>query len=831
MTVVDSDPGKAGRLHSSNAADYAIRNNGGTLSIESGYLSGANGVIYSTGSEAVVNMSGGTIEGVKYGIYAGNNVNITGGTINCSSSANNSYGIYNSSKTTTISGGEINVTTTGSSAAYGSYGGTTILNDTAVINVTSATGTAMGIYFNTVVNGGEIHVTSNSTDAYGVYSSGGDNGTAIVNGGIITVTNTSQSTSGGIIAGVTGGRIKINGGQISATSTKRTVHGVNAWYSVYLGSTYGSIEITGGEISASSTDGTAYGVGHSSSYMNNFTMTNGTVEASSTNGTSYGIQLGQTSNNAVRTIVDGTIKGGTYGVYTNNSSRIIIGNNEDAVSITTPEITGGNYALYGQDANIEFYDGILHGGTKAYNDGTITAIADNTAPHIEYQTIDGISYHTIYLGEEHWTAIIGNDKYTSLKNAISHVRTNETIDLIDDNYIFEALTISAEKDFTINTNGYYIHINNPITNNGKLTIIGPTNDRVLFEYYSAQYLFTNNTGAELTLNNINIATTYGINNSGTFNIEHATINASKTAIQNTGIATSNNISLRGDSYSYYNDGGQSLISDSIITGKAIYNNSGELSINNSTATKVSASEAGYTTNNGTLNINSSSVSFTSTSRYTNNNSTVTRAIYSSSILSITNGSTVEHITTDSSSGSYAPASSVYNDGGSAFIANSNIVLDTTGMRTYTDRNAYGIYNPTGSLNIESGTVSSRALGKSYGLYTDSGTIIIGTPEPADSPNYGGANADVSTTSPDISAISTSTDNSYRTGIGVENASGGRVEYYDGKVSGNTAAFAEEPTVTEHFYEVCTEQDTTTTPNLYTAKLFWMRDGQSSCGNN
>ncbi|MBR5670126.1 hypothetical protein IKX12_03575, partial [Candidatus Saccharibacteria bacterium] len=72
---------------------------------------------------------------------------------------------------------------------------------------------------------------------------------------------------------------------------------------------------------------------------------------------------------------------------------------------------------------------------------------------------------------------------------------------------------------------------------------------------------------------------------------------------------------------------------------------------------------------------------------------------------------------------------------------------------------------------------------------------------------------------------------YKTGIGIKNTSGGRVEYYDGKVSGNTAAFGEEPTVTEHFYEVCTELDTTTTPNLYTAKLFWMRDGQSTCANN
>ena len=178
-----------------------------------------------------------------------------------------------------------------------------------------------------------------------------------------------------------------------------------------------------------------------------------------------------------------------------------------------------------------------------------------------------------------------------------------------------------------------------------------------------------------------------------------------------------------------------------------------------------------------------------------------------------------------------PYANLYNDGGSVTISESVIKLDTAGITQTTSRNAYAINTPTGTLIVRSGTISSRATGPSYGIYNDSGSVIIGTPEPTSSPNYGRDTAEVSSTSPDIESISTTTTPTFKTGIGIKNASGGRVEYYDGKVSGNTAAFAEEPTVTEHFYEVCTELDTNTTPNLYTARLFWMRDGQSTCGQN
>jgi hypothetical protein len=207
-----------------------------------------------------------------------------------------------------------------------------------------------------------------------------------------------------------------------------------------------------------------------------------------------------------------------------------------------------------------------------------------------------------------------------------------------------------------------------------------------------------------------------------------------------------------------------------------------------------------------------------------------RALYNSGTLAANDGSVISHVIDAPNKTMTKSSSTIYNDGGAITSADSSIIYTATNTNNYT-YDSRAVYIPSGTLTLKSGNISASGRGRTYAAYTDTGSIVIGVPEPTDSPNYGGENADVNTTSPDISAISTSTSNSYKTGIGVKNASGGRVEYYDGKISGNTAAFAEEPTVTEHFYEVCTELDTSTTPNLYTAKLFWMRDGQSTCANN
>jgi hypothetical protein len=202
---------------------------------------------------------------------------------------------------------------------------------------------------------------------------------------------------------------------------------------------------------------------------------------------------------------------------------------------------------------------------------------------------------------------------------------------------------------------------------------------------------------------------------------------------------------------------------------------------------------------------------------------MTRTVYNSGSLAANSNTSINYLLNTPGKTAWENVIAIYNDGGEITTAQTNINVEAsnTGSQRYGN---YGIYNKSGTHTSLSGNISVVGKGKTYGIYNDSSTIIIGAAEPASSPNYGRDTADVSTTNPNISAISTDT------GIGVKN-NAGKVYYYDGVVSGNTAAFAEEPTVTEHFYEVCTELDTTTTPNLYTTRLFWMRDGQSTCANN
>ena len=360
-----------------------------------------------------------------------------------------------------------------------------------------------------------------------------------------------------------------------------------------------------------------------------------------------------------------------------------------------------------------------------------------------------------------------------------------------------------------------------------MSIINATGDTSI-NYFGASYAITNNAGAELNLNNITVDAYNGINNSGSLTLDKSSILAAETAIKNTGTTIAqNNIAINGASYPIYNDGGESTISDATITGAFIYNNSGNLALSNSASSKE-GSYSDYVVNKGHLSMSNVNISSTIT-YFTQMSWGGSSRVFYNNGTAILNNTTMSHAFNSPSEDARGTMHAIYNDSGSSIIA-TNLNLTANGLNVKSASSIYAVYSPKASFTIESGIIHSIHKNTAYGIYTETGTITIGVQEPSDSPNYGRDTANVSRTNPEISAIDTKASGT-RTGIGVKNASGGRVEYYDGKVSGNTAAFAEEPTVTEHFYEPCTELDTSVTPNLYTTHLFWMRDGQSSCANN
>ncbi len=744
---------------------------------DSGYIYSANTGIRVAGAQnnpASVTISGGNIYGDGYGIYGADytTIHINGGTV-----YGKNYGVYGK---IIINGGIVKSDSTGSAG-------------------------------NITLNGGKILVNGTGKTT-GVY------GTLTLNDGEIIATNTANSSS---VYGVDAhyGTVHIYNGSIIATSRTGTSYGVYSYGSNPKSNVY----VHGGTIKATTTSGTCYGIYAADGDSYNVNIMGGVVEGKSESGTSYGVWSRAYNHKAT----GGKIIGGTYGVFIGTTRIFTIGENDDELSITSPEIIGGNYALYGNDdSSIYFYDGVLRGGTKAYKDGIIKTIADGTAIHAENFIINNTEYDTKYLIDEHYVAQINTTKYTSLLNAINASAAGDTIKLIEDNYVFSPIIITDEKDFTIEMNGYNIITGHQIVNNGKMAITNSSIQQIpTLDYHSPSYFITNNINSTLSLKNVNISSDYCIDNKGLLLMEKVTINATNTAIQNTGeINARSNIALAAGSYPLHNNGNASFIDATFTDGK-IYNNSGSLTVSDSTGTKTGENILEFVVNKGSLSLSSSSFTLTNENQLelSGSDGNMTRTVYNSGSLAANSNTSINYLLNTPGKTAWENVIAIYNDGGEITTAQTNINVEAsnTGSQRYGN---YGIYNKSGTHTSLSGNISVVGKGKTYGIYNDSSTIIIGAAEPASSPNYGRDTADVSTTNPNISAISTDT------GIGVKN-NAGKVYYYDGVVSGNTAAFAEEPTVTEHFYEVCTELDTSTTPNLYTAKLFWMRDGQSTCANN
>ena len=872
MHITDSSAEKTGKLHNPNT--QATITNNGTLSIDATYISGA--------STAINNNTGSTLDINNSEIFSPNTAISSTGTSNNYNTINlngtskvtsNKIGFSNSYTNTYLKDtSKVSVTGNGSDTISAFYNGTTFLEGGTIEVVQTGSGKAYGI--NTpsataTINAGSITITSSSSssEANAVYTKnivmdGGSidaiklsgsgeakaialssSGTANINGGTVSATHAGSSAATSIYAEGTSLQtttININNATISATNT-----GTGNAYGTYAG--YGSnTTLDGGTITVDSRSGNAQGMhggwwdsprlylksGTISVHANKtsigmcgektsqnqtsygrVTISGGSITATSDIGEAYGTQAGS------NTITGGVINGKTYGVYSHYTATI--GVNDGEISITNPEIIGGEYGLYGGSVN--FYDGVLRGEIAGYYNGVVKTIADNSAIHMTTEVIDEVSYDTRYLETEHDVVQIGTTKYTQLKDAVAAAEPGDIIELLEDNHLFYSLTIPAGKELAIQTNGYNIVTGNPITNNGKVKIIN--NDYIssfpTYNYYASNYFITNNSEATLELENIKINTVKGIDNYGTLKLTNVSITATDIAINNSGnIDASNNIVLTGTNYPIYNNGGNSIIRNATLTGNDIYNNAGILTLSNSSAAKTGSNILDFITNKETLNLDNFQASLTNNGLDITSYTRHGRTIYNTGVLSISNHSTISHTLTAKK---YEHASAIYNDAdGSVVVSNSDITLDNTTL-TYNSNQAYGIYNRSGSVTVESGSIIASNKYSTYGIYTDTGTITIGIAEPTSSDHYGRDTADVSTTNPDIKAIGSTT------GIGVKNNSG-KVYFYDGKVSGNTSSFAENPTGAEYLYQPCTFTDTTTTPTTQYTILKWMRDGQATCGD-
>ena len=414
LEIIDSSAGKTGIVtnsatgtNSSNLASTII--NSGTLKVstpistKNTYSTGIvnNGTVDIT-SEGTITLNG----GYSYGIYNEGKGTVTNtGTI--TAKGNSSYGIYNKGKGI--------ATNIGAITAKGNY-------SYGICHTGKGTAT----------NTGTITMQNNSS--YGMYSSGRER---IENKGAIVVTfsaSSSSSASYGMYNASTG-EVE-NAGEITVKNTYYS----NYSYGIY-NSKQGKIIITGGIITASG---------------NGIYNSTGTIEitgGSITSTNSIGV-----NNNSTGTI---EITGGSItstnstGVY-NNKGTVTIGEKGGEVNTTVPEIKGKTYGVDSTTAGtINFYDGVVKGITGAFN-GTVTELEPNY--QILETTVDEYKCAKLLpIGEGIPSASIGSVNYFSLQDAIKSSQDGNVI-VVRKNINLETsnLTVDADKNITINLNGYTI---------------------------------------------------------------------------------------------------------------------------------------------------------------------------------------------------------------------------------------------------------------------------------------------------------------------------------------------------------------------------------------
>ena len=540
------------------------------------------------------------------------------------------------------------------------------------------------------------------------------------------------------------------------------------------------------------------------------------------NSGSYDVPIENTNSGIIN------IKSGTYtrGVKNTSTGTINIGTKGDIndsgelnVSKTNPDITSDTYGLEITGGTVNFYDGIISGTTDAVN-GTINEIEDG------YEIISGTTEDgkkSKYLSKLPVAQIESTgDTYYTLQEAIDSVtKTGETIKLIR-NYTtlasLETTSISTDKNITIDLNGYMLEQNNEnfLINNGTLNITDSsventgsiiTNSNKFIENNGNLVLnkiiinpnqnynniilnnskMTINNGSlskKVTLDNVTLienrgtldlndynidisqdgyaSNLIGINNSGTLNIPSGTYKLTKYHSYPTFINNTGKLNISGGTYDISTD--STLLSNSSIeditidsitttnTGTVVNNtsNEGTLSVSNSnikgnisnkgngvlTVENLTTSSSISNAGNGTLNINN--VTFSSL-----NNNYISITTSKSGTTNI-NGATIEN---------------GYIENGSSHIMNINDINITTNG-TYRS----GTITNTGTVNFIKGTVTSTA----YNSIFNTGTVNIGSKD-----------GNVSTEMPIITGKT----------YGVSNSDSGKVNFYDGIVSGESGAFS------------------------------------------
>jgi uncharacterized repeat protein (TIGR02543 family) len=450
-----------------------------------------------------------------------------------------------------IKSGTITNTVAGTSSNY-----TNVINNTGKIvlnggTITSTVDYARGIYNvgEVIANSGSVKVGTNK-NGYGIYSAGtssvevnggtiidnyygiyaGGSSEIVLTGGIVEgtysiyLTNTaSLEMTGGIIEGGHGGVALCTYGSSTAVIVEGVIRSKQGEYSdginaletstviiedVELIVVYNGIEIGGTAkvvfkegIIKSTSIYAAITIGNSAILE----MTGGKV--SSTERT--GIYINSTTASA--TITGGKVNSGIDSYYNTiypgieNKGTLVLGENNNRVSTTSPEIVGTSYGI-SNTGTFKFYDGIIKGPSGAIN-GTVTEVADD---HKVQNLDDGKTAILEVDAEFAQVAELNGVYYNTLDVAIASASSGaeQTIKICTDVNLNEGITIPAGKNIKIDLNGYVIRgifEGALITNNGTLTVVDIVDTSALLEGEVINAIIQNTAGI-------------GIQNNGTLTV-------------------------------------------------------------------------------------------------------------------------------------------------------------------------------------------------------------------------------------------------------------------------------------------------------------------------
>jgi len=786
FTIVDSDPNgtDTGFLHNSDPTKVTISHaNNSALNINSGKISGTGTTISTSGNASwPLNINGGTIECDGTCIIGDSTININGGLITAKNISSGSQTLIDGWNTdVNITGGQLRIvrpsdsTNTGSATAIEGSRITINTNNsnTPIVYIDAPTATVYA-FNNSKAAVTDSSIYLNGNNAYSFTTEGGHR--------LYSLNNTTVDVNAVNDAyGIYNGEVYIDSNStVTASSTNGSAYG--AYFLGHWGGSRANIHLNGGTITATSANGNAYGAyGNSSEGVGgDLYVTDGVLSSSAPNGTSYGVYTAVAVDTV--NITGGTVSGVDYGTYAafygNSYSTFTIGTDDGTIDDNSPVIIGGEYGIY--NGNVTMSDGRLKGAIAAHYNRNIKYLPTDAVLHADTEVISGTTYHVEYLVAAHNVAqIVGGSGYNRLDLAIANATSGSTIELLEDNYLYYDLTFPADKTLTIDTKGYDIIPINPIVNNGDVTIVNNGSTASTIDFIETGYAITNNAGASLTLNNINLTASKVIDNQSTLALDKTSIVASDVAVKNTGVASvSNGSSLDGTNYAFYSTSGNNTITGSTIANGQIYSSDGSIALTNGSATVPSN---GKTAPNTLISNGASSTISLNSFPITYSNPIDGQAIYNDGTLDISNDSDIAQ-----TNGNII----IYNHAGTstATIADSDLSLISPDGRW----SGTGIYNPSGTVTMPTGSITISNYNYATGISNGSGVVTLGVAEPTSSPDRGQATAHVDNTNPSIRAIGASTG----TAITFDT---GQVYFYDGIATGSTSAINKDPSVIEYLW--------------------------------